>query len=428
MANTRIDPSHSLATLSLSSHNQSNPIDLTLDDDEPADGYAPHRVAKRQRTDFTLPPHLDVLTGQPVVHNGGGALNPLSTAYEQSMNGIPRSNPFMFQRPHGYHQHPQSAMVSPSYRPNFAGPSQIPFTGQHIQPPPSSPSPSSISSLSARPSFSAPPDRQVIDLTGSPSPPPPPHAGPMLRNDLPPNTPVCIGVLTATALVLYHDPCLYPVDNNSHEYEWATVRLQYEHSPNAAGDPHTIHIKPMIPNAQFAGDEPFGAVEQRVASLLGPMLGRGMIRFDAKVRRCERNVSVPAFIRQVIYRESSIQVPISPLQMLVSTPKGNISAVGSFLFREGLFLDHPTTPPFPMRMEAPYFNPHNPPPGGHNRALLNANRAASIPQVDRWTTPVSGKSVEVQRSQVDDLFRSFKSGEELAETEPCMYLVCRWSD
>jgi hypothetical protein len=31
---------------------------------------------------------------------------------------------------------------------------------------------------------------------------------------------------------------------------------------------------------------------------------------------------------------------------------------------------------------------------------------------------VSGKSVEVQRSQVDELFKSLKSGDELTETEP----------
>jgi len=37
----------------------------------------------------------------------------------------------------------------------------------------------------------------------------------------------------------------------------------------------------------------------------------------------------------------------------------------------------------------------------------------------RWATPtVAGKSVEVQRSQVDDLFKSLKSGDELIETEP----------
>ena len=107
--------------------------------------------------------------------------------------------------------------------------------------------------------------------------------------------------------------------------------------------------------------------------------------------------------------------------MLVYTPKGNIPVVGNFLFREGLLLDHPA-PPFQCRMECHYFNPHNPPPGGHNRALLNPNRIAPVSQpVDRWTTPTSGKSVEVQRSQVDDLFRSLKSGDELSETEPRMY-------
>lgn len=32
---------------------------------------------------------------------------------------------------------------------------------------------------------------------------------------------------------------------------------------------------------------------------------------------------------------------------------------------------------------------------------------------------MAGKSVEVQRSQVDELFKSLKDGDELAETEPC---------
>jgi hypothetical protein len=31
---------------------------------------------------------------------------------------------------------------------------------------------------------------------------------------------------------------------------------------------------------------------------------------------------------------------------------------------------------------------------------------------------VSGKTLEVQRSQIDELFKSLKSGDELAETEP----------
>ena len=37
----------------------------------------------------------------------------------------------------------------------------------------------------------------------------------------------------------------------------------------------------------------------------------------------------------------------------------------------------------------------------------------------QWPTPVvPGKSVEVQRSQMDDLFKSLRSGDELTETKP----------
>jgi SWI/SNF-related matrix-associated actin-dependent regulator of chromatin subfamily A3 len=41
---------------------------------------------------------------------------------------------------------------------------------------------------------------------------------------------------------------------------------------------------------------------------------------------------------------------------------------------------------------------------------------------------VSGKSVEVQRSQVDELFKSLKSGDELAETEPSAHIRFRIPD
>lgn len=39
---------------------------------------------------------------------------------------------------------------------------------------------------------------------------------------------------------------------------------------------------------------------------------------------------------------------------------------------------------------------------------------------------MTGKSVEVQRSQVDELFKSLKDGDELAETEPST--SCPFSD
>jgi SWI/SNF-related matrix-associated actin-dependent regulator of chromatin subfamily A3 len=119
--------------------------------------------------------------------------------------------------------------------------------------------------------------------------------------------------------------------------------------------------------------------------------------------------------------------------MLVYTPKGNIPVVGNYLHQCGLFLDHPS-PPYDVQRLANYhyYNPHNPPAGGHSRALLAANRLAYHPpgaDIGRWNTPVvSGKSVEVQRSQVDELFKSLKSGDELAETEPSAHIRFRIPD
>jgi SWI/SNF-related matrix-associated actin-dependent regulator of chromatin subfamily A3 len=127
------------------------------------------------------------------------------------------------------------------------------------------------------------------------------------------------------------------------------------------------------------------------------------------------------------------QQPIFSLQLLVYTPKGNIPIVGNYLYMHGLLLDHPTSHPDLQRHpNYHYFNPHNPPPGGHSRAVLSLRPPGYGPvgpDANRWNAPaVSGKSVEVQRSQVDELFRSLRSGDELAETEPselCSYRTPR---
>lgn len=67
-----------------------------------------------------------------------------------------------------------------------------------------------------------------------------------------------------------------------------------------------------------------------------------------------------------------------------------------------------------------YCNPHTPPPGGH-RPMLPSRPGYAGPggSSSRWNAPmVSGKTLEVQRSQIDELFKSLKSGDELTETEP----------
>lgn len=299
-----------------------------------------------------------------------------------------------------------------AYRPAFAPTPSFSAPRQFQPVPPPPPPPRMVP---------GPPGNRVIDLTGSPSPPPNlMHAPPALSADLPPKTPVCIGQLGVTALVLYPVPYLLPTTSGVDE--WAPVRLQYEHNPSKPGGAETIHIKApqgRAPNGeQFLG-EAFGVIEQKVATALGPMLGKGLIRLDAKVRKGPPNVrkrlDSPNFSANC---DHSTQLPILPLQMLVYTPKGNIPVVGNYLHQCGLLLDHPT-PPYEMRslvnQNQHYYNPHNPPPGGHRAQRLYPQ----INNTNRWTTPqVSGKSVEVQRSQVDELFKSLKSGDELAETEP----------
>jgi SWI/SNF-related matrix-associated actin-dependent regulator of chromatin subfamily A3 len=146
--------------------------------------------------------------------------------------------------------------------------------------------------------------RQVIDLTGG-SPSPEPQV-PSLPPDLPLKTPVCIGQLGATALVLYPVNYLNPGGEQPlvSEKEWAPVRLNYEHNPSKISGHDTIHIRTPTSKGTLGetlGGETFGVVEQKIASILGPMLGKGLIRLDAKVRKGLPNVSSykrsPFFVR-----------------------------------------------------------------------------------------------------------------------------------
>ncbi|EIW86879.1 hypothetical protein CONPUDRAFT_46727 [Coniophora puteana RWD-64-598 SS2] len=302
--------------------------------------------------------------------------------------------------------------VEQSYRPAFAGPPS-PF---HKPPQVNHPiHPASLPPLTPSGPSGTPSASQVIDLTGSPSPPPSqsrnlPHtayAG--LPADLAPKTPVCIGQLQVTALVLYPVPYIKPQDHSSVE-DWASVRLQYEHNPQKTGSSETIHIRPppiKASTGEVLQGEDFAVVEQKVATSLGPMLGKGLIRLDAKVRRIRNDTH------------------FSTLQALVYTPKGNITVVGNYLRQCGLLLDHPSYPFDLQRLSNipshHYFNPHSPPPGGHRaaQALGRPNPAPGIPGGSRWGAPaVSGKTLEIQRSQVEELFKSMKSGDELPETVP----------
>ncbi len=149
----------------------------------------------------------------------------------------------------------------------------------------------------------------VIDLTSSPSPPPAPlPPTPSLPQQPPfspaqhttlesalPKTPVCIGRLDMTALIVY--PSTYldisPSEPSGSEPVWGPVRLQYERSPHHPGSEDTVSINTpnkRTPHGEIHPGENFAVIERRVASVLGPMLGKGLIRVDSRIRRGNRHV------------------------------------------------------------------------------------------------------------------------------------------
>lgn len=295
--NSTVPPS--LSNLSLSSYNQTNPIDLTLDDDDSvSDAYTSDRMPKRQRTENSRTAEFPTPSDSSpfVKYNPYHASGQLPPIYSNSPLNMQRQMPPSPIRP-GFLQGGSNDM-SKTYRPAFAGPSvffpnngrpaRIPSATLHSSPAPSSPT------------VSVSTNRQVIDLTRSPSPPSPvarqmtPSIS-TLPPDLPPKTPVCIGQLTVTALVLYPVPYLSPQEASSGDAEWATVHLRYEHNPTKQGGSETIHIvtpRSRAPNGEAIQGEAFGVVEQKVATSLGPMLGKGLIRLDGKVRKGLPNVSL----------------------------------------------------------------------------------------------------------------------------------------
>lgn len=297
-------------------YSQANPIDLTLDDDDD-DIHLTQRMSKRPCT-----------LSRVFNASHPSASTPSSSYSRQSSSGLspamshstlaPPDGPYM---PSGSHT-PQASSSTPYYRDDYDSPSPnaLRFMGPSnssafFQPEARPPSVNPLEYLPPPP----PPRndqhptaaRQVIDLTGSPSPPPfmrppqppppPPQMYPQtpafgnLPPDLPPKTPVCIGVLAATALVLYPIPFLTPHDLHNPDGDWAPVRLHYEHNATKpSGSTETINIRPPSmkgPNGDIIPGETFAVVEQKVATVLGPMLGKGLIRLDAKIRRTNRAVS-----------------------------------------------------------------------------------------------------------------------------------------
>ena len=293
---------------SISPYSQSNHIDLTLDDDDNDDNnhYIAPRIVKRPRIDSEDHVPFQALNS---------SFSSMTTTMSSYPSIAPSNNNFKF-----------APMLNQSaYRPPFVRsapqvPARTPITTSFQLPP---------SQQTHVPSVPQPSNRQVIDLTGSPSPPPSialRQLPSMLPPDLSPKTPVCIGELTVNALVLY--PVPYLVSQHPGENEWVAVRLQYEYQAQKPQNKETIHIKSPHtrgPNGENISGENFGVVEQKVADSLGPMLGKGLIRLDAKIRKGPPNVSPHIIYFGVNLTCTPLQAPHSFTPVACLYPEGKCS-------------------------------------------------------------------------------------------------------
>ncbi|QRW12247.1 hypothetical protein RhiLY_11246 [Ceratobasidium sp. AG-Ba] len=221
-------------------------------------------------------------------------------------------------------------------------------------------------------------------------------------------TVMCIGELSVTALILYPIRYLAPSNIASDATPatatmpaTCTVKLRYDASKKRMGGmsgDQTINI--ASPTTAAGPGEDFGVVDQKAANVLAPLMERGLIRNEARVLKGSENPS------------------ILPLKILLFTPRGNVPTISQHLSNAALLLEHPSVPynPAEHRDNPPYENPHNPPPGGYRmRSTLGTTAAAP----GRWSHAgtATGTSVEVQRSQVEEVFKSLMSGDDLEQSE-----------
>lgn len=117
--------------------------------------------------------------------------------------------------------------------------------------------------------------------------------------------------------------------------------------------------------------------------------------------------------------------------MLLFTLPSNVKHISTSLWQNNHFLSDPIPPYDPNRHadRPPYHNPHM--HDEETRRLVNM-QLTHMSSLGRFGNPHSGgfgmgssamdkaKQVEVQRQQVDDVFKSLDKGVELAQSDPGM--------
>lgn len=152
-------------------------------------------------------------------------------------------------------------------------------------------------------------------------------------------------------------------------------------------------------------EPPFGSLAEKYVTSMEPLLRNNKIRCEARCRM------VP------IGRAQNF---LHYLEILVFARRPDLALISERLSTYGIQLEHPRTYyPEDYPTEPQYTNPHNPPPGG----MRNDHMLAAYSGIYRGAgigTSVQNRemSEKEKKAQVDAIYSSIRSGEELAAVEP----------
>ncbi|KAI3487923.1 hypothetical protein L1887_48006 [Cichorium endivia] len=177
--------------------------------------------------------------------------------------------------------------------------------------------------------------------------------------------------------------------------------------------PRTAHPSLSLQDALAQGhviEASFGALADKYVVALEPLLRQNKIRCETRCRM------VPV---------GRAQNFLHYLEILVFTRRPDLGLVSDQLSANGIQLEHPPSyHPEDYPTEPQYTNPHNPPAGGmrNDPGIYNGiYRGAGI------GTSVQNRELteKEKKAQVDAIYSSIRSGEELAAVEPSHFISTR---
>jgi len=240
--------------------------------------------------------------------------------------------------------------------------------------------------------------------------------------------PICIGQITSLALILYAVADIVPpmITHDANGVELPPHMIQPAPLPPTGLPPLPVHlyhgdrsganetIKIINPRKR----ESFGVMEQKVANVLGPLLGDGFSGVGVQAKTNGR-----VWCEASVVRRGERNPMMLPLLLLLFTKPSDVQIVSTTLDHATIYLEHPASYNPMLHCGCRYSNPHNPAPGVSGRQGIEAERRRQQMMSGMFGSGAYGrqqqlKPVEVQRQQVDQVFSNLKSGLDLEEHTP----------